>query len=293
MQSCARALTYGIQPLDARAGIEVNLDASTHIVSSRTNRYIFLCDINADRETLLIDIREVMLGFFGIFMSNVKTNVVYTMYLHLLIYSSRHDITWSQREAFVIFLHEGLASRQSEYATITTHSLSDEVSRMSLAWMIERCRVELHKLHICNRSFSSIDHSHTVTSSDNGIGSSLIHSTASASTHHSNLREVCINLLRLRVQYIGTVALYIVRLSGHLYAKMVLGYHLNGKMVFLYINIGIASHCRHQSTLNLGTRIVGMMQNAKLRVSALTMKVEESILLLVEVNAPLHQFLNL
>ena len=106
-------------------------------MGSRTYRYIFLCDINADRETFLINVREMVFGFFGILMGNIETNVVNAVYLHLFIYSTSHDVTWSQREAFIIFLHEGLASRQSEYATIATHSLSDKVSWMGLAWMIE------------------------------------------------------------------------------------------------------------------------------------------------------------
>ena len=69
--------------------------------------------------------------------------------------------------------------------------------------------------------------------------------------------------------------------------------NLDSEVVLLDVNIGIVANSLHQSTLNLGTRVVGMMQDAKLRVSALTMQVEVTIFLTVEVNPPPRQFLNL
>ena len=49
----------------------------------------------------------------------------------------------------------------------------------------------------------------------------------------------------------------------------------------------------HQSALYLRTGVVGMMEYAELGVSTLAMEVELSVLFLVEVDTPLHQFLNL
>ena len=74
---------------------------------------------------------------------------------------------------------------------------------------------------------------------------------------------------------------------------MVLRDNLNGKMVFLDLNIRIVAHSLHQATLYLGTCIIGVMQDAELGVSTFTVQVELAIFLAVEVNPPLHQFLDL
>ena len=74
---------------------------------------------------------------------------------------------------------------------------------------------------------------------------------------------------------------------------MVLRDNLYGEMVLLHLDIGIVTYSLHQATLNLSTRIVSMVQNAELRMAALTVKVELTVVLTIEVDAPLHQFLNL
>ena len=74
---------------------------------------------------------------------------------------------------------------------------------------------------------------------------------------------------------------------------MVLRDNLHGEMILLDINIGIIAHGFHQSTLYLRARVVGMMQNAELRMSSLAMQVIFPVLLLVEMHAPVHQLLNL
>ena len=48
----------------------------------------------------------------------------------------------------------------------------------------------------------------------------------------------------------------------------------------------------HQSALNLEARVVGMVQDAELGVTALAVEVKLAALLLVEVHAPLHQVLD-
>ena len=74
---------------------------------------------------------------------------------------------------------------------------------------------------------------------------------------------------------------------------MVLGDNLHRKVVLLDIDIGIVAHGSHQSALYLGSCIVSMVQDAELRVSALTVQIEIAIALLVEVDTPVHQFTNL
>ena len=153
--------------------------------------------------------------------------------------------------------------------------------------------VELYKLHISHRTLGTIYHSHAITCCYDWVGGSLINSSATSCTHHCHLREIGIHLLCFRVEDIGTVALYIIGLASHLNAQMVLSDDLHSEVILLDIDVGIAPHCCHQTALYLGSRIISMVQNTKLRMTTLTMQVEETVLLLIKVDTPLHQFLNL
>ena len=219
--------------------------------------------------------------------------MVQSVNLHLLIDGTCHDITWSQRQTLVIFLHEALAIRQTQDAAIATHSLRNQEGRMCLAWRVERCGVKLHKLHVGHRTLGTIDHSLTITSSDDRIRGGLIHSTTTACTHQRDLRQISIHLLRIRVQHISTVTVDIGCATCHLGTQMMLGDNLHCEVVLSHHDIRIASHGSHQSALNLSTSIISMVQDTELRVSALTMQVKRTVFLAVEVDAPLHQFLDL
>ena len=64
-------------------------------------------------------------------------------------------------------------------------------------------------------------------------------------------------------------------------------------MIFLDIDVRAVAHCLHQPALDFSTRIICMMKDAELAVSALTVEVELAVLLLVEVNTPLHELFDL
>ena len=74
---------------------------------------------------------------------------------------------------------------------------------------------------------------------------------------------------------------------------MVLGDDLHGEVVLLDLDVRITAHGLHQSTLDFGTRVVGMMEDAELGMSALAVQVEGAIFLLVEVHTPADEFLDL
>ena len=71
-----------------------------------------------------------------------------------------------------------------------------------------------------------------------------------------------------------------------------LGDDLHGKMMFEHFDEGVITHCRHQPSLNLCTRIIGMVENTKLRVPTLAVQVKCPIFFLIEVDAPVHQLGN-
>ena len=71
---------------------------------------------------------------------------------------------------------------------------------------------------------------------------------------------------------------------------MVLGDNFYSKVVFLDVDIGIVAYSLHQSALYLCTSIVLVVQYAELRVSALAMQVKLTLVCLVKVHTPVHQF---
>ena len=70
---------------------------------------------------------------------------------------------------------------------------------------------------------------------------------------------------------------------------MVLGDDFHCKMILKHFNVGMVAHRSNQATLNLGTCVIGMVQDAELGVTAFTVKVKRAILLLVEVHAPSYE----
>ena len=290
MQSRARALAYGIQPLYARTSVKVHLYAAAHVVGRRSHGYVFLCYVDAYGETLLVYVREMVLRLLRVFVRNVEANMVYSVYLHLLVDGTRNDVARRERQAFVVFLHERLARGQAQYASVAAHRLGNEICGVCLTGMIERRRVKLYELHVLHRTLGTIYHGFAVAGGNDRICRRLVHGTASAGAHQRHLAKIGVHLLRVGIEHVCPVAFYVGSTARHRYAQMMLRYNLHGKVVFLYLYIGIAAHGVHQSALYLGSGIVGMVQYAELRVPAFTVQVERTVGLTVEVHSPLHQF---
>ena len=106
-------------------------------------------------------------------------------------------------------------------------------------------------------------------------------------------RPFCSVLHPFFTQHVCSVAANVGRAAGDAHAEVVLGDDFHGEVVFLDLNVGTGPDGRHESALYLGSGIVGMVQNAELRVTALAVQVEGAVVLAVEVDAPLHQLLYL
>ena len=83
MKSGARTLTDGIQAADAGLSVQIYFDAAAKIVCGRGYGNVLFGDVDADAEAFLIDIREVLLGFFGIFVGNIQIDMLVAALLHL------------------------------------------------------------------------------------------------------------------------------------------------------------------------------------------------------------------
>ena len=293
VESCARTFAERIETVDGRTSVEVHLDAATHIVGCRSHGDVFLCDVDADVKTFLIDVGEVVAGFFGRLVCHVQTHVVESVNLHLLVDGASHDVARSQREPCVIFLHERLAIGQFQDSAVSAHSLGDEIGRMSLSGMMEHGGVELHKLHIGHRSLCTIHHCDAVSGCDDGVRCCLIDSSHASSAHHGDFRKIGVHFLRIRIQHVSAIAIDIRCATCNPGAQVVLSDNLHSKVVLLHLNVGTGANGSHQATLNLGSCVVSMMQNAELRVAALAVQVELTLLVAVEVHPPLHELFNL
>ena len=56
------------------------------------------------------------------------------------------------------------------------------------------------------------------------------------------------------------------------------------------VDVGMVLHCLHEPTLNFCSRVVGMVEDAELRMTAFAVEVELTIALLVEIDSPVDQF---
>ena len=258
---------------------------------TRCNRDIIFRDINTDTQALGVDIREMMFGLFRIFMGNIQAYMVDGMDLHLVIDGTCYDITRCQTQTRVIFLHEIFAIRQTKDTTVTTHGLCDQIRRVGLSGIIKTRRVELYELHAFHFAFGSIDHGDTVSGSNLGVRRGGIDRTSSTGSHERDTAEVGVDLLGFGIQDIRSVALDIRCTTGHTNTQMMLRDDLYGKMVLQYLDIGVVTYRFHQSALDLGTGVIGMVQDTELRVTSFAVQVKLSVLFLVEVNAPVDQFL--
>ena len=82
--------------MNRRLAVKVNLDTATHIVGAWCNGDILLGNVDTDTQALGIDIREMVFCFLRVFVGNIKTDMVETMNLHLVINGTGYNIARSQ-----------------------------------------------------------------------------------------------------------------------------------------------------------------------------------------------------
>ena len=250
--------------MDRRLSVQVHLDTSAHIVGTGSDGDVLLCDIDTDAQALGVDIGEMMLGFFGVFVRHIEADMVDGMNLHLIIDGSCYDVSRSEGETRVVFLHKLFAVRQPKDTSVTAHSFGDEVGGMGLFGIEEARRMELDELHIFNQSFSAIDHGDTVAGSYLGIGGSGIDCAGTACSHEGDTAEIGIYLLGFGIEDIGSVALDIRCTACYTNAQMVLRDNLYCEMVLQHIDELIVPYGGHQSSLYLCSGVIGMMENTEL-----------------------------
>ena len=82
--------------MDGTLAVKVNLDTSAHVVCAGTDGDVLLGDVDTYGETLGIDVRKMFFCLLRIFVSDVQTNVVKAVELHLSVNGAGHNVTRSQ-----------------------------------------------------------------------------------------------------------------------------------------------------------------------------------------------------
>ena len=62
----------------------------------RRYRNVVFCDVDAEAETFLVDVREKFLCFLRIFVGDIQIDMVFSPLLHLIVDGACHDVPWSQ-----------------------------------------------------------------------------------------------------------------------------------------------------------------------------------------------------
>ena len=65
-------------------------------MGGRSYRDIIFSDVDAQTQAFLVDIGEMFLCFFRIFMRNIQVYMVFTTLFHFIVYGTCYDVTRSQ-----------------------------------------------------------------------------------------------------------------------------------------------------------------------------------------------------
>ncbi len=259
-------------------------------MGSRSHRDIIFGDVDAQAQAFFVDIGEVFLCFFRVFVGHVQINMVVSAILHLVVDGTRYNVTRSKRKTRVIFLHEFLAVHGAENTAIAAHCFRNQ-ERRAVARMIEGGRMELYEFHIFHRTFGTVNHGDTVSGSHQRIGGGLV--DGSYSSHQSHFGKVSIYFSGLRVEDISAVTFDIRCLAGNGHSQMMLCQDFNGKLVFDYRDVRMPLHGFNQAVLYFRSRVIFVVKDTEFRVSPFAMQVKFTLFVFVEVYSPLYQFFDL
>ena len=88
---------------------------------------------------------------------------------------------------------------------------------MRFAMVEEGGGMELHELHILHGGFGPVGHGNAVARGDIRIGGRGIHRPDAACGQYGDAREDGVNLVRIGVEHVGTIAFDVGRAARHLH----------------------------------------------------------------------------
>ena len=186
MQTGAGTFAYCIQAFDAGLSVQVDFDTAAKIVGSRCNRDVVFGNVNTQAETFLVDIREVFLGLFRIFMGYIQIYMIFSSLFHLTVDGTGYNVSGGKRQARVIFLHEFFSIQVFEYSSVSAHGFRNQETG-AVARMIQGCRMELDKFHILDNSLGTVYHGNSIAGCHQRIGGMGVYGLTTSGSHDGNL----------------------------------------------------------------------------------------------------------
>ena len=285
VQTRAGGLAQGIEPLDRGFAVGVDLHAAAAVVRRGGDRNPVLRDVDADREALFIDIREMPLHDLGVLVRHVEVDEVGTPLGHLAVDGAGHHVARGERLHGVVFVHELLAVGQPQDGPEAAHGLGDQEVGF-LAGVVERRGVELDEFHVLGDRLGTVAHGDAVAGGDIGVRGRGVDVAAAARGDDGEFREHGLDLVGVEVQDIGSEAGQSARMAGDEFAQVVLRQEVDGEMVFEDGDVRVAFYRLHERPLDLGSREVLVVEDAVLRMAAFAVELETPVGGLVEACAP-------
>lgn len=155
--------------------------------------------------------------------------------------------------------------------------------------MIERSGVELDELHVADLSLGAVDHRYSVAGGDQGVGGCRVTCADTAGGHDGHLGQERVNAVVLFVENVGAIAGDVGGAAGDNLSEMVGSDDLDGKPVLEDVDVGVIAHLFHQSALNLGTGVVGVVKDSELGVATLAVEVIGTIVIAVKLHTVLDE----
>ncbi len=159
--------------------------------------------------------------------------------------------------------------------------------------MIEGRGVELDELHVFDSAFGAVDHGYAVAGGYEGVGGGAVDGSASACGYEGDAGEESIDVSGGCVEDVGSVTGDVGGASRDYLAQVVLGDDFDGEVVFVDVDVGVGADGFDERVLYLEAGVVGVVEYAKLGVSAFAVEVEGAVIVFVEVYAPAYEFVDL
>ena len=244
--------------------------------------------VDADRQALLVNIREMAHHLFGVLVRDVEVNELLARDLELVVDAAGYHVARSERSHRVVLLHELLAVLQSQQASEAPHRLGDQ-ERRALAGIVERGGVELDELHVLDHALGPVHHRHAVARGYGRVGRRVVDIAHAAGRHDGHFGQHGVYFVFLEVQHVGSEAGDVGRALFDEPAQVVLREDVDGEMVLVDVDVVVAFDAFHQGALDLVTGQVVVVQDAVLAVPALAVQIVPSRRVLVELGPPLDQ----
>ncbi len=148
--------------------------------------------------------------------------------------------------------------------------------------------MELDELHVLYRALGAVDHRYAVAGRDEGVGGSLVDGSYAAGRHQGDAGQELV-YAPLGVQDVGAVAGDVGGTAGYDLPQVVLGDDFDGEMVLVDVDVRVGADGLDQAALDFEAGVVGVVQDAELRVASLAVEVERAVGLAVEVHAPFKE----